>query len=88
MIRAAVTYRDSDGSLVALGSTGTHESVGDASEPTSRPSPANPLKSIYSYPQILKAGKREVEAPRCSKHKLMKMSIWGQMTIDSISKQF
>jgi len=24
MIRTAVTYRDSDGSLVALGSTGTH----------------------------------------------------------------
>jgi len=41
-----------------LGSTGTHESVGEAGEPAPRCSPTNGITTTRKYRQVPLAGKR------------------------------
>ncbi len=48
----------SDGSLVALGSTGAHGVSGEANDPTLRCSPSNGITNIHKHNQVPLEGKR------------------------------
>ncbi len=50
----------SDGSLVALGSTGTHEVSGEASDPTPRCNPSNGIINAHKHDQVPLEGKRSL----------------------------
>ncbi len=58
----------SNGSPVALGSTGTHEVSGEASDPTPRCNPTNGITNARKHNQVPLEGKREV--PRTGALKL------------------